>query len=64
MNRLQKAQRLLKQSKAKDYYKVSPPVCFGWVRRIKVQCADTVGRALQVLGVSRDADLKTIKKAL
>ena len=35
--RLQKAQRLLKQSKKKDYYKV--------------------------LGVSRDADLKTIKKA-
>ncbi|KZV77922.1 chaperone J-domain-containing protein, partial [Exidia glandulosa HHB12029] len=35
--KLQKAQRLLKQSKAKDYYKV--------------------------LGVSRDADAKTIKKA-
>ena len=35
--RLQKAQRLLKQSKKKDYYKV--------------------------LGVSRDADLKTVKKA-
>ncbi|KAF7309162.1 hypothetical protein MKEN_01118500 [Mycena kentingensis (nom. inval.)] len=35
--RLQKAQRLLKQSKAKDYYKI--------------------------LGVSRDADAKTIKKA-
>lgn len=38
MGRLQTAQRRLKQSKAKDYYKV--------------------------LGVSRDADLKTIKKAL
>lgn len=35
--RLQKAQRLLKQSTAKDYYKV--------------------------LGVSRDADAKTIKRA-
>ncbi|KAJ7211578.1 hypothetical protein GGX14DRAFT_623107 [Mycena pura] len=35
--RLQKAQRLLKQSRAKDYYKV--------------------------LGVARDADLRTIKKA-
>ncbi|KAJ7062768.1 hypothetical protein C8F01DRAFT_1056608 [Mycena amicta] len=35
--RLQKAQRLLKQSKAKDYYKI--------------------------LGVSRDADARTIKKA-
>lgn len=38
LNRLQKAQRLLKVSKQKDYYKV--------------------------LGVSRDADDKTIKKAL
>ncbi|KAK4685242.1 hypothetical protein P7C73_g4911, partial [Tremellales sp. Uapishka_1] len=37
LGRLQKAQRLLKQSKAKDYYKV--------------------------LGVPRDADLRTIKKA-
>ncbi|GAA5956851.1 hypothetical protein JCM21900_006271 [Sporobolomyces salmonicolor] len=37
LSRLQKAQRLLKQSKAKDYYKV--------------------------LGVSRDADAKTIKRA-
>jgi DnaJ homolog subfamily C member 3 len=36
--RLQKAQRLLKQSRQKDYYKV--------------------------LGVARDADAKTIKKAL
>ena len=35
--RLQKAQKLLKQSRQKDYYKV--------------------------LGVSRDADTKTIKKA-
>ena len=35
--RLQRAQRLLKQSRSKDYYKV--------------------------LGVSRDADEKTIKKA-
>jgi hypothetical protein len=38
LGRLQKAQRLLKQSKQKDYYKV--------------------------LGVARDADAKTIKKAL
>lgn len=38
LTRLQKAQRLLKQSKQKDYYKV--------------------------LGVARDADAKTIKKAL
>ena len=37
LGRLQKAQRLLKQSKQKDYYKV--------------------------LGVARDADPKTIKKA-
>lgn len=36
--KLQKAQRLLKQSKQKDYYKV--------------------------LGVSRDADTRTIRKAL
>jgi DnaJ homolog subfamily C member 3 len=38
LQRLQKAQRLLKQSTQKDYYKV--------------------------LGVARDADAKTIKKAL
>lgn len=38
LGRLQKAQRLLKQSKQKDYYKI--------------------------LGVARDADGKTIKKAL
>lgn len=38
MNRMQKAQRLLKVSKQKDYYKV--------------------------LGVSRDADERTIKRAL
>lgn len=38
LERLQKAERLLKVSKQKDYYKV--------------------------LGVSRDADTKTVKKAL
>jgi DnaJ family protein C protein 3 len=38
LNRLQKAERTLKVSKQKDYYKI--------------------------LGVSRDADTKTIKKAL
>jgi DnaJ homolog subfamily C member 3 len=58
-NRLQKAQKLLKQSKAKDYYKGTRAhlwLIFAWSWR-------TYFFPLTVIGVSRDADERTIKRA-
>ena len=62
MGRLQRAQKLLKQSKAKDYYKVRfSHLCL--TSAISHAPSTRLAPLPQVIGVSRDADDRTIKRA-